>query len=103
MTSEIFQPLNRSANVGMSLVGWPGKDGSYFTSGYITDFHFWKRSLSMDEMHAFTTCQGFEPGNLLPWNVKDWKIYNESAPHKYSVVTVDSGVLSDLGQVHLLP
>ena len=77
MPSTFFKPLDKSKNPieGMSLT-WSG-DGKYrYLSGYITDLHFWGRSLSVDEMFDFTTCRSFQPGDILPWNVDDWRIYN---------------------------
>ena len=40
--------------------------------GYVTDHNLWSRSLSIPEMKAWTTCQSYEKGNLLPWNAEDW-------------------------------
>ena len=58
--------------------------------GYVSDLHFYKRSLSFEEMYAFTTCKAFEPGDALPWNVDDWELKNETIPTKQKVVEVDT-------------
>ena len=64
--------------------------GSRYLSGYVSDLHFWKRSLSIEEMYKFTTCGSFEPGDILPWNADDWKLMNETIANKLKVVTVDT-------------
>ena len=52
-------------------------------SGYVSDVHFWRRSLSIDEMFDFTTCRSFQPGDILPWDVNDWRILNGNSDNMY--------------------
>ena len=75
--STFFKPLDKSKNPweGM-LLTLSGNAKGRFLSGYISDVHFWRRSLSINEMFNFTTCQSFQPGDILPWNADDWRIYN---------------------------
>ena len=52
-------------------------------NGYLTDHNMWDRTLSIPEMKAWTTCQSFEKGNLLPWNHEDWtpsQLFDDNSP-----------------------
>ena len=52
-------------------------------NGYVTDLNIWSRTLSIPEMKAWTTCQSFEKGDLLPWNHEDWtpsQIFSDGSP-----------------------
>ena len=54
-------------NLGHTMFMW-----DYTFVGYVTDKNIWSRSLSIPEMIAWTTCESYETGNLLPWNADDW-------------------------------
>ena len=90
MPSTIFQP------------NFAGKDEKRYGLalapiffGYFVDFNIWKRSLTREEMYAWTTCQSFEGGDFYSWNTNSWVPLNisEGIEHPVRVVNISKSEL----------
>ena len=57
--------------------------------GYFADFNIWKRSLTREEMYAWTTCELFETGDFYSWDVDSWVPLNVSEGIEYPVRVVN--------------
>ena len=65
------------------------RSNSRVAFGKFTDFNVWESELSDTEMNDFTTCKSEMKGDLIDWNIDDWRFTDGIATDEYSVETVD--------------
>ena len=65
------------------------RSNSRVALGKFTDFNVWESELSDTEMNDFTTCKNEMKGDLIDWNINDWRFTDGISTDEYSVETVD--------------
>ena len=57
--------------------------------GKFTDFNVWESALTETEMKDFTTCKSGMQGNLIAWNINDWKFTDGISMDELSIEKVN--------------
>ena len=61
--------------------------------GKLTDFNVWESELTDTEMKDYTTCKRAMKGNLIVWNINDWKFTDGISADESSIETVNYSTL----------
>ena len=84
VSSTIFEPRNETE--GEHHYGFKFAQNFF---GYVADFNIWKRSLTREEMYAWTSCELYEKGDFYSWDVEDWRPFNETEGVEYPARVVN--------------